>query len=1056
MKRLLPVAAASLLLLSACGESSRPLQDSAGPVADQAVNDSIADQPVLTAAYREQPLDSDADGIADDADPNPHAAPEAPLAGTPLRIDTLISPRPNRDLHNLIMASEPVEINVTGLYAYGNPWWVRWHHAGGIWVEPVTPDATGRLRLTAPELKAEAVSVVAGHYVTEPHPVRSHMARAPLIYPVDQPIRAGNTVKLSGEYLDQVTHIALGNSALTLVSQQPESITVRLPEHPFSQQLTIEDDWGRSQAFALPVVRPVELVADEALQSPGDWQLLTDHAIHTPDEPFTLWIAAGETRVLRLTHDDRPVSLQALVLPGDRQIKLGGGSTLTAWLWRFRTGQGGSRPIDFASVLPGLTNQLASVHIRLTEALNGDFQAINDSRKAFNSQIHQLAWEQPIAAPEKMEPTPRWGILDYVGDTIDAIFAGGPLYEPIVNVANQRAKSGSDNYANIAVGYLRDLTSCGDLSTQPTGAWPSDLCLENDSALFVSARVIDWRSDEVLADHIQNPLDANIIGGNSLGILNVATVAYLSGSGGTLCKMRPCRIEVLTGGLGMGTTTNLNASERQVADWLLARTLIDRLIFPIIESVTGLDEDSDTLGCFAEELLKPSTTSTASFLITVSDFAQKVAQSNSESDVKVHIQETLIPIVLDKLYGLATFDDLEPCLANLAADVKNEVLDNVADRLEQVASSAALPIRVASALSDAYQFLEIASNPRRVVFDVAPRGAITEMTTSGNSRRELFFDQPTQYLRLRGTQLIDPLEGGYWPDLSLKDRAGSQVSMAITQDHVYDASDFSWVELHIPVSDLTPLINQLGGSQFDVDLVYTHKTYTGFPNEVLTIPGTSFRWFGDARLVGLDTGLIRAGESGVLRGESLEILQRHDLQLVLFNATIGTFSAESVRYVSGSKLVFTVPDYVPSGQYEMSVLAGDQPLLTAETDAQVLAANGSFIRLLDNGANQDDEIGLTLLNQQAGDLQPPDFNSSILLPTSSGTYDIWVGWEPGDLTDSSGQTQTLDELKVTCINGSDDGVCTVRLVAEIPDAGSSSLILDEQRTLSQGDELVFQ
>ena len=301
-----------------------------------------------------------------------------------------------------------------------------------------------------------------------------------------------------------------------------------------------------------------------------------------------------------------------------------------------------------------------------------------------------------------------------------------------------------------------------------------------------------------------------------------------------------------------------------------------------------------------------------------------------------------------------------------------------------------MPLAVANAVNQAYQGWQILIAPEKIVFDVAPRAAITDMTTS-SGERTLYADSGSDFLRLYGTNLVDQTDTGYYPDLVLSDRSGNTARMAITESQVHDASDFSWTDLRITVNELTPLIDQLGGSRFDVTLEMDHADYSGFPDGVLPLPGTHFDWIGDARLIGTGSGLH---------------------------------------------------------EYSLALEGYEGYLIGVESTVMVMAADTSYLRFLDNGARQDDEMDLVLLDANGEPIDPNGQTGSVLLPTLSGDRDVSIGWVDSELTNSEGEPLDLDKVQIACLDGSDDGVCTVRLKGEIYINGVVQEI-DRQYTLAE-------
>ncbi|GGX46343.1 hypothetical protein [Saccharospirillum salsuginis] len=1045
MKAITHSAILSLILLGVAGcEQPNTTQEPTGTETNPSAPPSL---PVYESAFRDTLMDRDGDGLPDDQDPAPDQPPVQPESGPALTITALASPRAHTDLPDTLIPGQTVVIDSTGLAQYGTPTWVRWHHADGILAQPVNADVQGRLTLTAPEVMAYGVSLVAGTYGSTEYPVQTQMAGAPYFYPVSEPLKAGQAVTLAGEALDRLADLQLGQQPVDILEQTSDSLRVKLPKQPLSDTFHWRDDRDRSHEHTLPVVRPVTLSPEPSLESPSEWSRLTDTGSLALDGSVTLWLPAGHTHRIRWHHDERPLSLSTRIGPAQTTVSVGARSTLETWLFDYHTGQGEQAAKDIPAMLARVADQLPEIQTALADALNGDAEAAQDAQTQFQTEVDDsLAWREPGASTTTVQP--RWGV-DYLSDTLDAIFAGGSLYQPIVKVTNQRAIPGRATYANVSVGSHRDLLTCGDLSNlyEPDDIWPSDLCVENNAPFYASLQVVDKRSGEVLTDHISHAFDAGILGGNSMGLLNVSTVAYLSGNNRSLCKMRPCRINAITGGFGWQSTSDLSQREAEIAKMVFGRTLLDRVLLPVLEWVTGLGEETDTVQCIAKELMAPSGSDAFSYLFLINDLKQKIDQANSQSQVITHTVDSLVVPVLDKLQGVATDPKFAVCMSQLASNAKSALVSNVANRLGQASKSASVPLAVANAVNQAYQGWQILIAPEKIVFDVAPRAAITEMTTS-SGERTLYADSGTDFLRLYGTNLVDQTDTGYYPDLVLSDRSGNTARMAITASQVHDASDFSWTDLRITVNELTPLIDQLGGSRFDVTLEMDHADYSGFPDDVLPLPGTHFDWIGDARLIGTGSGLLRAGDYGVLFGENMESLDRADLRLALTSTSLfDTYYAESVHYRHAREIAFTLPDTLPAGEYTLSLEGYEGHLIGAESNLVIMPADASYLRILDNGPNQDDDFDLSLLASDGEPIGPNGKTGSVLIPTDAGSRDVSISWLDSELTNSEGVSKSLDQLEIECVDGGQDGVCTVRLVGELYIRGSVQNV-DTQYTLS--------
>lgn len=129
--------------------------------------------------------------------------------------------------------------------------------------------------------------------------------------------------------------------------------------------------------------------------------------------------------------------------------------------------------------------------------------------------------------------------------------------------------------------------------------------------------------------------------------------------------------------------------------------------------------------------------------------------------------------------------------------------------------------------------------------------------------------------------------------------------------------------------------------------------------------------------------------------------------------------------------------------------------MLADKSTQVIAATASFIRFMDNGARQDDQVDMALVGS-GGETLGPDGNAvAVLIPTESGAYDVWVGWEAGNLKDAGGATRPLDRIELFCSDGGGDGVCTVRLIGEVLRSDGTLTQFDAQRTVAENETEVL-
>lgn len=1003
--------------------------------------------------------DSDGDGIPDEFDADPYNPPVVITSGTPLRIDRLYTPRPGIELEDQVMPGAKLVIETTGLLHYGGPWWLRWHHENGIFAREVFPDDQGRVEVEQPEVMPHAVSLVAATYGTAEHSVQALRANAPRLYPVSERLKAGAQVTLKGERLDQMHNLRLGKRPLPVDSILPNALVVSLPDLPMSQTFNWEDANGNYYFLDASIERPVTIGAATSLVEPGSWSVLTDSGLLNLAEGGIYWIPAGVTRALHFYQDDNPLSVSAVVLPHQTEVDFGTRSTLKEWLWWYHVGATYTTEHDYGYSLPRVADQLMDVESLLHQGLNGDLNAGVYARQAFQAHINEHThWPEPSQTVQDRS----WWRLEFLGDTVEAIMAGGNLYQPIVKVILEDAVSGSSSYANVNIGYHRDLTACSGLGSlnRPNDIWPSDLCVQNMAPFYSSLRVVDSRSGEVLKEHINNPFDPNLLGGSNFGFFNIPSVAYLTrdvGSG-SLCRMRPCHVEVITGGLGWLANYELNQSERTVANHVLARTLLDRVVIPVIAAATNSDSDSEGVQCIAETLLEPSVTDPYNYAVAISDWAENVNQSSSTTEVTMVTVSTIINPLIDLLVGLAGEPRFAECLVQMGADASSDMISNASDKLGKASRSASVPVFVLNRLNDAYQGWQLLTAPRKIVFDVAPRASITEITTSSGrfDERVLYSNNENDFLRLYGTHLADPLDGGYWPTLVLTDRNGRQERLALNSSHVADASDMSWVELHILVEHLRPLVRKLSGSTFNVSLELDHGNYDEFPNNVLPLPGTEVEWVGDARLTGVSRPILMPGERGIsLYGENMGLFNQPGLALEFTNEDGEIFPADRVLYNSSTSIRFGLSEDMPPGRYNLTLLLGLIQELQLDDPIEVVSADSSFVTLLDRGPELDDVMDIQLLSGSSR-LAPFGEIVDFVIPSPNKDYSLTISWEEGNLMTFEKEVRDPSRIEILCIDGGDDGTCTWRLQGRI--VGSVFGLIsqfDESGSLAENEIIVF-
>ena len=1034
-----------LLCVSACG-GERGGSDA--PSAQDSTPAQLVDTPAFGArdAFVEAgPPDTDGDGLPDTLDP----LPRQPLKLTqdqapPLDVLAFAAQRESFAFDSIAISGHTLTLESTGTGYYGAPWFLLWHHPGGVYAQPVEPDSRGRIRVQVPEVLSASVTLVAGEYRSPPTRLRTVAANAPLIQVPAQPLYAGDTVTLSGQHLPRMTRLTLGGRQLTFSVLGEQLISVALPALPTDNVLQWHDDQGNAYRTALPLMRPVTVNVEADLGS--GWRGAVGDTLISSAGAQHLWVPAGVPQTIVMVHEARPLAAQAILWPDQTGVQLGAHSTLQHWLWRqHRLHQhlGGHWPSvrarleTLASDAPALLNDL-------TLALQGDSPALLRAQQAFSAQAARLAMRaapEPAAGSALVQARSSW-----TQDILDAIMAGGSLYEPTVDVLNHRARPGRAEYGNLTIGVVNNLLTCGGFEhiTKPSGLWSSDICLENDAAFVASARVVDARTGEALSSHIRDALDPGLIGGTGFGLLNIASVAYLVDSSGVpLCHMKPCNVEVLTGAFGYGTRSALTSAEEKLALSLLGRTMVERVFLELITELSGVAVPPSASTCITRNLIGSQGGQVPGFMLMVTDFNNKVQAAGSAGEIRAIFNETVLKYVLDVLRGAATDFRIDRCLNALTGETRTLFASNLSSRLGEAAESAAIPLRVAGIVDRVYQGWEIATTPRKIVFNVVPRAALTRVSTPLDDNA-IDANLPDNALRLYGNTIAREGSDAFFPTLVMTD-GRTTVRKPLSAAHKGAPQEWPWYELRVPFAELVPLMQPLRSGRVTVGLEVSGSEFSGFPDSRLPIPGLKTDWRSSARLIGFESGMVRGGSLATVVGENLASYDRADLRVELVPETGGDpVLAPQHQFRGLDRITFQLPVLIQSGHYRVRISTAAHEALTSDTTLRVLLADSSVLVLADDGENSDDRIVIALMDEQYNFVTLLGSQASAGIPTPHGRYAVELWWSDSML--SSPATR----LDVLCVDPGPDNVCTYRIKGEIYRDGGFSTFDERGKLEDEG------
>lgn len=1029
--------------------------------------------PVIGAVLPDPLPDADRDGIPDHLDPYPDEPPAlAPLAGPgAIQLERAWSELEGHALDGVAFVGRTLYLQGPGLDGAAAGGWVVFQTLDGRTAVRPEERSGGGWQATAPAL-ATGVHVVLDNRRTGSLDLLQPDHEAPLLFPLQVGFRAGGTAVVQGRNLAGVTQAVLGDTALRVLEGGADFLRLELPPHTSGNTLQVRGARGSSNPVAMDVYRDVILEVDASVpataERPLHGYIQGRRFSLAPGRPATIEVPAHRTMVQLL--DFELPSGQGLygavgvtLWPDVTHATVSLQSTLVADLARVTRGRpeatasgwsGQREVLDDAWSRPearefeaGLAAYLANgtqfpryeLRGRLMDALFTPFEA--DS---------MLADAPPVLGEAVLDDLVPPILSDGLGP---AIGPGRRLDDAIPFTVSLGAPERPDmplgTYAQFTVTTHEDtfllFNVCrfpGGLA--PTGIAPSDLCVQNSTPMPASAAVYmpnrftygapyTPRDSDRVRSHIDRLIDGNAF--------RDSAVYLTSDSGVPLCGMRPCYIELLTGGLGLGHKVSLSTREESIVQLLRLRWILEEYVVDELLELIGLSPTASMRSCMIGGLVGD-----VAFIDSVAQFVAQV-RANPSAAAEIYnatIGRHVIDTALGYISNLETIGKIEDCaLQQLTAEVGEVpgwMRGRVLARLGAVPAALGGVLKFLSILNKSMHAGGILLTPEKILFKVVYRGEITDFSTEADDpfwqpidlydlRRESGNDR---MLRIYGDWIANTGlasdEDTFYPTLVFRDRRDARRRFPLDASHLIDQGGKNR-QLAVSVAEIgfgtgpsaspATSLSGLDSGPLDFWLEYSHPDFTEYPAGVLKIPSSARIDFnGVARITTFNPPGVPAGSRVTATGNRLDDFSERPVVLLVDGTTGAAASGPPLTArVQGGKLHFTIPETVLPGHYRVELGDGHGQLdaIVSEADLVVAPVPDPHLTLSDWRGN-DDFIRVELRASGSSfslyDLQVPDGNgrSAATLP-----------WDRG---------APVGELRVVCEDPGADATCTYRLSLE--------------------------
>jgi len=1032
-------------------------------------------------------LDQDKDGLVDAIDNDPLTPLRVVSGEGTLQIASIATDIDGYLADNTVIAGKSITGKLLNSDRYSAPFYLLWHSPQGIQAQQVVVDAQGHFTVAMDEVVPTGVSIAAQGVESKSIMVIAYSAQAPLIFKQTKAIYTEEPLVFEGIHLDKISELRIGKRVLDFTLEQ-NTIVARIPKGVTSNVLTWKA--GMTEASkVLPLLRKVKLVTDDTIAQAHEWSAISEYGKILLSRPNNSVMALStislpvnnKATFLRFYHPSHR-KIEAVIWPDSDSIILGTQSTLERHMLNRLSSSLHSNNLEAVKAVINTSfnsdagqDALARINLLHAQAFSVQMEAsleqeVDNMLSLLSAQIEGIQNDSHKAFLLNNQSSSS--LFDYFDDTFAAIFANNVMYQPISKIVSRPTQFGASSYSEMNISLHRDLLTCAGIESlnKPSGIWPSDLCARNEGVYFASVKVTNALTNKVLKTHIKTFIDSNLIGASGWGLLSLDPIAFItSDSGAPLCHMQICQLEFVTGGLGFTTNVSMTKEQQKVYNIVLGRTLLERVVLPIVSELLGLATvDGNITKCLATHITTKAPTSLVSYGIMIADFKAKIDAASRPDDIENILKETVTKYAYDVAASMLSTNELPKCLP---AALSQSFFASLQEQVKDFAKKAAIPLRIAETATLLFQGYQAINTPETFTFEVAPRASITSVRTSSSdiddAIPELFSTNDDDKLFIRGTKFVylKSDNTNYWPKLRLQDRFGSKQTLQLNESHKVDISDFSWVDIAIPVSDLKPLMEKLRGDIINVSILMDDNDYSAFTSEGLPVIGRDIRWVGQAKVFRATPQNARRGRLITLNGENLQPFgSRNDLKLRLIQANDASKTGEifKVESATASQIKFRLPQTeLPLNFYKLRLETSDPNVQLDVPDdikignltgaLNVLPQSASLVELYDAGAKIDDAIIIYIANANGDISQNGNFLSLELLEDNPlPAVSMW--WLNEDLTAQNGGSTNPGQILVTCDAGGTDQICTYRVKGEINVAGKFESI-NFRGKLQSGDSI---
>jgi len=982
--------------------------------------------------------DADRDGIRDASDPWPDQPPALAdsAADGALAVTRAWTSLDGRVLDDVALEGHPLHLEVAGLPAAGaTRVWVSFETAAGFRAVTARLSGDGQLEVM-PEAGATDIHVIAGEMRGASHATETLRLDQPMLIAPGGPLIAGTAVMLTGRNLDRVSSVLLAGEPLTIADRDADSVTVRLPSSGGGNRLVARTATERSNTLAVDLLQEVTLrIAPDLPLAQGDSLLFrlegTEHRLR-PGESVAVQLPAWKPTVLALdiAAGDEIRSygpLRGVVWPGVSEAELSAASTLTGRLASLRRYLPGADGTDWIRARTALEDVLA------TSAAQNYLMSVNEhvagragrpDDELLNAVVEQ--WSAPAATtevsakanpsgepPALAKPTTPWGDLDgIVTSTLvslgqapedknaEGTEAGeryppkdetiGNAYSQIIILRHEDTSTERLSWTGFqGCEYSPDENGWfairQDLDDEYANVWKSDLCIQIDGLVIVSASVVKpglrnpapifdaidraTRPAEMPRERVRRHAEVDY---KDSDYQLTPGGYYLKDDGNApLCHMEQCYIEVITSGYGAYYYVELTEKQKDLVAFLRQRMWTETLI-PWMLGLAGIGDDENVINCLRDDLMQ--------------DADLKAALASLARRIKVEEDA----IEADPKGGLGSAIDAE-----LATWARGYVQGRFGPKFLECAAKIGDPVGIIesrvkdailekSGLSTFTAIFSFVSNlgsavltPEKFVFRVRPRAEVKSVFPV---EIDLYDTDATLFIGGDWLARLDPNAttpcggDGWCPELVVRDQFGQTAVVPLDESHVNAGSSAclpACVELAIPYTDFADELQELVSGPVQMELAIADGSYGSYPLGKLRIPvpDAELELTTRAKLIATNPPLAVAGEDITVIGSNLAVYgESAKWRLEERGGNWPDTPLPVKDQSSGTEVTLTVPGNTLEGVYDIVVepgtdasVPGLQPLKT-ETALLVVGRVLPLVVSADQGLVKDDRMRFELRN----------------------------------------------------------------------------------------------